>query len=236
MSQYFNRYGPSASPSAAENLQFYRGTYDATPSQAGQAGYNIVGYSGHGGLRTGWLAAFSTEGYENEPPLLEELDVHFGHIQAKTVAVLNPFSRIELLENIMNDSDLAGPLLFVVLFGASLFCSGKVHFEYIYGLTLVGSTALHTILSLMTPDAPSYSGAEPSSRLTFTRSASVLGYCLLPLVITSLLGVVIPLDSTAGYILTSLAICWSTSSSSAIFCGKCQSNLERSSGRMLTTV
>lgn len=37
----------------------------------------------HGGLRTGWLAAFSTEGYDGEPPLLEELGMNFGHIQSK---------------------------------------------------------------------------------------------------------------------------------------------------------
>lgn len=36
-----------------------------------------------GGLRTGWLAAFSTEGYDGEPPLLEELGVNWGHIQMK---------------------------------------------------------------------------------------------------------------------------------------------------------
>lgn len=36
-----------------------------------------------GGLRTGWLAAFGTEGYDGEPPLLEELGVNFGHIQSK---------------------------------------------------------------------------------------------------------------------------------------------------------
>jgi hypothetical protein len=36
-----------------------------------------------GGLRTGWLAAFGTEGYETEPPLLEELGVNFGHIKTK---------------------------------------------------------------------------------------------------------------------------------------------------------
>lgn len=36
-----------------------------------------------GGLRTGWLAAFGTEGYEGEPPLLEELGVNFGHIKSK---------------------------------------------------------------------------------------------------------------------------------------------------------
>lgn len=36
-----------------------------------------------GGLRTGWLAAFGTEGYEGEPALLEELGVNFGHIKGK---------------------------------------------------------------------------------------------------------------------------------------------------------
>jgi len=36
-----------------------------------------------GGLRTGWLAAFGTEGYEGEPPLLEELGVNFEHIRTK---------------------------------------------------------------------------------------------------------------------------------------------------------
>jgi hypothetical protein len=46
-----------------------------------------VGVSGRmgeqGGLRMGWLAAFGTEGYDGEPPLLEELGVNFGHIKGK---------------------------------------------------------------------------------------------------------------------------------------------------------
>lgn len=41
-----------------------------------------------GGLRTGWLAAFGTEGYEGEPPLLEELGVNFGHIKSKVCYVV----------------------------------------------------------------------------------------------------------------------------------------------------
>lgn len=40
-----------------------------------------------GGLRTGWLAAFGTEGYDGEPPLLEELGVNFAHIRTKVTAV-----------------------------------------------------------------------------------------------------------------------------------------------------
>jgi hypothetical protein len=89
-----------------------------TPSQASYGGYNVPpnrapsypagnggGYDGfggavtgasgrmgeQGGLRTGWLAAFGTEGYEGEPPLLEELGVNFAHIRTK-VGWVNSFN------------------------------------------------------------------------------------------------------------------------------------------------
>lgn len=139
----------------------------------------------------------------------------------------------------MDDSDLAGPILFFLLFGTFLLFSGKVHFGYIYGLALVGSLSLHTIFSLMSPPphhntedshspTPSYAPQQSahqdsmhslsSSTLTFPRSASVLGYCLLPLVLTSFVGVVLPMDTAAGYAISSLAICWCTYSSSKMFC------------------
>lgn len=55
-------------------------------------GANVSGRMGEqGGLRTGWLAAFGTEGYDGEPPLLEELGVNFGHIKSK-VCGLPPLS------------------------------------------------------------------------------------------------------------------------------------------------
>jgi hypothetical protein len=75
------------------------GAYGAQPNQAQSypgggsgAGYGgfggaVPGVSGRmgeqGGLRTGWLAAFGTEGYDGEPPLLEELGVNFEHITTK---------------------------------------------------------------------------------------------------------------------------------------------------------
>jgi hypothetical protein len=134
----------------------------------------------------------------------------------------------------MDDSDLAGPILFFLLFGTFLLFSGKVHFGYIYGLALLGSTSLHLILSLMSPplaagdvsahDHPGHTSANTpgsghlSSTLTFPRSASVLGYCLLPLVLTSLVGIVMPMDGMVGYVLTTAAIVWCTYSSSGMFC------------------
>jgi len=132
----------------------------------------------------------------------------------------------------MDDSDLAGPVLFFLLFGTFLLFSGKVHFGYIYGLALLGITSLHFILALMSPtvdtgtpgvasamhDHNNPTSSHLSSTLTFPRSASVLGYCLLPLVLTSLIGIVVPMDGMLGYVLTSLAIVWCTYSSSAMFC------------------
>ena len=157
----------------------------------------------------------------------------------QTLAVLNPFRRID--QHLMDDSDLGGPILFAGLFGFFLLFSGNLHFGYIYGLAALGSISLHFIISLMTPledgdvtsQATPYGGHQPgqppsahggmhpnelSSTLTYFRSASVLGYCLLPLTVTSLLGIVMPMDTPLGIVMTSAAIMWCTYSASGIFC------------------
>lgn len=110
MAQFFPQ--QPYNPQSAQNLQFYPSQYSAapvsghtTPSQAHYGSYGgpssqtysnagfgagfgapggVSGRMGEqGGLRTGWLAAFGTEGYDGEPPLLEELGVNFGHIKVK---------------------------------------------------------------------------------------------------------------------------------------------------------
>ena len=169
----------------------------------------------------------------------------------------------------MDDSDLYGALLYIVLYGTNLLLSGKVFYGYIYGVAVFGTVALHLILSLMSPivepptvtvstatvdaggDSTSGSvsaatvaaanAADPnnydphikptasttsvpnfSSTLTFPRSASVLGYCFLPLVLTSLVGIALPMDTMLGYLLTVAAVGWCTYSSSGMFCAVTQ--------------
>ncbi|KAI9895030.1 MAG: hypothetical protein M1814_000254 [Vezdaea aestivalis] len=214
------------------------GNYGTQAGFGGGPAFGAAGVSGRmgeqGGLRSGWLAAFGTEGYDGEPPLLEELGVNFNHIRQKTLVVLNPLARID--QHIMDDADLAGPILFFLLFGTFLLFSGRVHFGYIYGVALFGTTLLYWILGLMAPpndpaaaaqQAGSYSSPHEhhdssqqphfSGTLTLSRTASILGYCLLPLVLMSALGVAVPMDSVGGYIVTSCAIMWCTVSSSGMF-------------------
>lgn len=119
MSYYNQGYEPSPAPQNAQNLQFFPSSYSGvsghtTPSQAAYGGYGggantasaypqygsgmpanfgaqgVTGRMGEqGGLRTGWIAAFSTEGYEGEPGLMEELGVNFGHIRDKVRTAIN---------------------------------------------------------------------------------------------------------------------------------------------------
>jgi hypothetical protein len=49
-----------------------------------------------GGLRTGWIAAFTPEGYDGEPSLLVELGIEFSHIRSK---VGSPTSGFLLVAN-----------------------------------------------------------------------------------------------------------------------------------------
>ena len=78
----------NAYPSHTSNNAGYGG-FMASPTFASAHGAAPGGVSGkmgeQGGLRTGWLAAFGTEGYEGEPPLLEELGVNFEHIRDKVI-------------------------------------------------------------------------------------------------------------------------------------------------------
>jgi len=152
----------------------------------------------------GWWTAFGTGGFEGEPPLLQELGINFSHIRAKSMTVLNPLQRVD--EHIMDDADLAGPLLFFFLFGMLLLLSGKPQFGYIYGFGLLGSMSIYTLLNLMSDKG-----------IDVYRVVSVLGYCLLPMVGIGAVSVVVTLDGLVGYLLSLLSIIWCTFSASGIF-------------------
>lgn len=93
---------------------------------------------------------------------------------------MNPIAKID--QHIMDDVDLIGPILFCLLFGAFLLLSGKVHFGYIYGLALLGCLSVYGILNLMSENG-----------IDGYRTASVLGYCLLPMVLLSSISILLNL-------------------------------------------
>ncbi|KFD51991.1 hypothetical protein M514_07123 [Trichuris suis] len=109
---------------------------------------------------------------EDELPLLEELGINFEHIGQKTLSVLNPFKEAD--PSVVNDCDLAGPFVFALLFGSTLLLHGKLQFGYIYGVGVIGCVGLFILLNLMT-----------QCGISFISTVSIVGYCLLPMVLLS---------------------------------------------------
>ncbi|KAF9529374.1 Yip1-domain-containing protein [Crepidotus variabilis] len=210
-----NAYGasPSYFPQSQEPLQFYGQNQDYYPSSRtsfdgpqvqGSMSQQPPAYSGSMQVAGPWYTAFGTGGFEGEPPLLEELGINFSHIRDKSLTVLNPLSRVD--EHIMDDADLAGPAFYCFCFGISLLLSGKSNFNYIYGVALFGSASLYALLNLMSEQG-----------IDAYRVASVLGYCLLPMVGVGAISVISSLDGKFGYLLSSISILWCTYAASGIF-------------------
>ena len=144
------------------------------------------------------------EDFSDEPPLLEELGINVEHIAQKTLSVLNPFRATR--PDVAGDSDLAGPLVFCLAFGSLLLLVGKVHFNYIYGIGVMGCVAMYALLSMMS-----------LSPVPFTVIVSVLGYCILPIVMLSAISIVVSLQGILGNICAIIAVVWCAMSASKLF-------------------
>ncbi|CAL8093403.1 unnamed protein product [Calicophoron daubneyi] len=183
-------------------MQFSQFSYD----QGNTAPTQSYGSSYPSNMFTPSLSAkqADVEDFENEPPLLEELGINFSHITEKTISVLMPYR--ESTQEVLEDADLAGPLVFCLIFGCTLLLAGKVHFNYIYGLGVFGCLGIYLLLTMMTPN-----GVTP------TRVASTLGYCLLPMCLLSSLGILVSLKTLPGILVTVAVVLWCAISSSKLF-------------------
>ena len=147
--------------------------------------------------------------FEEEPPLLEELGISPTRIFEKSLAVLNPLRTGRTFDvNLLYETDFAGPAALCILLGSCLLLAGgKVPFGYVYGLVMMSCLAMYVLLTLMTTEGS----------VTLGSVASVLGYCLLPIVILSVLGVFFPLYSPFGFVCAVLAVMWSSLAASKLF-------------------
>ncbi|KAI8610706.1 hypothetical protein BC830DRAFT_1144530 [Chytriomyces sp. MP71] len=236
MAHFFDQQQQGAQPS---DLQFQSFNY-GQPSVGGAssaygdyassgAGYGANNFGPSANMTTmqqtiSWAAAFSTGDYPDEPPLLEELGINFSHMKDKAISVLNPLTPID--KNIFDESDLAGPILFCLLYGGFQLFAGKIQFNFIYAVALLGWLSIYAVLNLMS-----------DTGITSTRTASVLGYCFLPMVLLSSLSILLHLryvvlrgmffglvynqffvfSGTVGLIMSALSVFWCTYSASLMF-------------------
>ena len=141
---------------------------------------------------------------EAEPPLLEELGIDLDMIIGKAIT----FLFFPVGDECMYDTDLTGPVGFCIAIGISMFLSAGIsHFSYIYGVVLLSCIVMYVVLNLLSPE----------KHITFGSVATVLGYCLFPIVALSLCGILFSLRNEVGLIMCVLIIMWSSLAASKIF-------------------
>ena len=112
------------------------------------------------------------ENEEEEIPLLEELGINPQNIKNKIISIIT-LKRID--KKFLEESDMGGPFLIILIFAFSLVLQYKTCFGYLYGISVFGSVALFLLLNLM----------SKNKSILLYNTISVLGYCLIPVVFLS---------------------------------------------------
>ena len=120
----------------------------------------------------------------------------------------------------LKDSDMAGPLLIIMLFAFSLVLQYKINFGYIYGISLFGSVLIFLLLNLM---------SKGNNSILLYNTMSVLGYCLIPIVLLSFFAIFLDMKNIFGEVLSLIAIILSSLNASRFF----EIGLDMSSQRWL---
>ncbi|KAK9749940.1 hypothetical protein RND81_02G160400 [Saponaria officinalis] len=102
-------------------------------------------------------------------------------IWRKTRSLLNPFRLDPSLHS--SDPDLSGPFLYYLSFSLFQLLAGKVQFGIILGWIAISSVFLYSVLNFL---------ADRHGSLDLYRCVTVVGYCLMPVVLFSAAALFLP--------------------------------------------
>ncbi|XP_016506547.1 uncharacterized protein LOC107824313 [Nicotiana tabacum] len=143
------------------------------------------------------IGSGGSTGFEDEPPLLEELGINTKQIYQKTLSILNPF---KIKSDLHEDGDLSGPFIFLMSFGLFQLLAGKIHFGIILGWVVVASLFLYVVFNML---------EGRNGNLDLYRCVSLIGYCMLPIVILSAISLFLP-GGLVIKVLTGVFVVWAT--------------------------
>ncbi|KAI4364196.1 hypothetical protein MLD38_020323 [Melastoma candidum] len=144
-------------------------------------------------------SSFSAASFDEEEPLLDELGIHPEQIWRKTRSILNPF-RVNTAVHLHN-SDLSGPILLYLSLCLFQLLSGKIQFGIVLGWIVVSSIFLYVVFNMI---------AGKNGRLNLHSCTSIIGYCMLPIVVLSAISLFIPQGNLVLFVAAGVLVMWAT--------------------------
>jgi len=138
-------------------------------------------------------------------PLLEELSIDLNAIKSEC---LLPLKVLRTPGEVQVSSDIAGPVIVLVMFTLSLVLQGKLHFGYIYLISLTSTVLVFGLLNLLTHTGVSYAVC-----------CNAMGYSMTPVVAFSFLNTVLAWAGRAVRASVCGGMClWSAYVASRVLC------------------
>jgi protein YIPF5/7 len=141
-----------------------------------------------------------------DPPLLSELGIDFSSIKKDSMLIFSIMkwkTRDAEFENV--SSDLVGPACFLFLFALALLLNGRIHFGYLYFLSLTSSLSIYVLLKLMTV-----------LDIDFLKVISILGYSFIPTLLFAFVNMLLPVSRKTKMVVGMAFALWSTHISSTV--------------------
>lgn len=141
-------------------------------------------------------------------PLLEELGIDFGTIRKESRLIFGVLQRTPVDFSFVKNADLSGPIVFVALYTLGLILNYKIHFGYIYFISLLTASSTYFLLNVL-----------DTKQIGFLECCSVLGYSFLPVVFFSFLNILLRRLAVWPRMLYGLGFAlWSSYTASVVFC------------------
>ncbi|XP_064621203.1 protein YIPF4-like [Lineus longissimus] len=156
----------------------------------------------------GWLLEVEDDHDDDvQKPLLEELDIDLKDIYYKVRCVLFPLPQLGFNRQIVRDNpDFWGPLIVVLLYSLlSLYGQFKV-VSWIITIWVCGSFIIYLLARAL--------GGE----VTYSQCLGVIGYSLLPLIITATMLPLVHSFVYIGYLIKLLGVIWASYSAGSLLC------------------
>ncbi|TBU02664.1 protein transport protein Yip1 [Hamiltosporidium tvaerminnensis] len=139
--------------------------------------------------------------------LLKELGINFGTIKKESMLVTRVFNRSHINYGFLESADISGPLIFIILFSFFLLLNGKIHFGYVYFISLISTLFMFFLLNVMN-----------NKWIDFIKCCSVMGYSLLPVLLYSFLSILMKYLDVWIRVIVALGVSlWASAVSSLIF-------------------
>lgn len=143
---------------------------------------------------------------EGDQPLLEELGIDFSAICSESKVIFEVFKRTTKCFS-CKTADSVGPLIFSLFYSFFLMINGKIHFGYVYFLSLVSNAFIYLLVNVL---------AE--NHISIFESFSVMGYSQVPVTIFAFANTVLKyFPLFVRLFIGALFALWSTSTASLIY-------------------